>query len=252
MDLQMFSLQGKVALVTGCARGIGLGLARGLATAGADIIGVDVADLSAARDAVQALGQRFWGFACDLSDPNAIDAMWQAMLDQTGGPHILVNNAGTQHRESVLTYPVETFDRVLAINLRSQYLLAHKAAALFRTRGGGKIINTASLFSIFGGMNVAGYTVSKHGVLGLTRALSNELAGDNIQVNAIMPGYIATELTASIWQDPEKRRPMDERLPAGRWGTPQDVAGAAVFLASSAADYITGIVLPVDGGYACR
>lgn len=253
MDLEMFSLKGKIALVTGCSRGIGLGVAEGLAAAGADVAGLDIAGLSAARAAVEGHGRRFWELCCDLSDAAAIDAMWEELITLTGRLDILVNNAGMQHRESAYTYPSEVLDRVLAVNLRSQYLLAQKAANQFRAQGGGgRIINMASLFASFGGMNVSGYTLSKHGVVGLTRALSNEFAADGINVNAIAPGYIATELTQSIWQDPEKRRPMDERIPAGRWGRPEDLAGAAVFLASDASAYITGVLLPVDGGYTCR
>ncbi len=252
MNLELFSLQGKTALVTGCARGIGLGIAQGLAGAGADIIGLDLADLSAAREAVCGQGQRFYSVCCDVANADAIDAVWQQVIACTGRLDILVNNAGMQHRESAYTYPTEILDKVLAVNLRSQYLLAQKAANQFRAQGGGRIINIASLFSTFGGMHVSGYTLSKHGVVGLTRALSNEFAADGIRVNAIAPGYIATELTQSIWQDPEKSRPINERIPAGQWGLPQDLAGAAVFLASPASGYITGAVVPVDGGYSCR
>lgn len=253
MDLEVFSLKGKTALVTGCARGIGLGIAQGLAQAGADIVGMDIADLGAAQKAVTGQGQRFFGLCCDLADADAIDEAWQKAVSCTGQLDILVNNAGMQHRESAYTYPTEILDKVLAVNLRSQYLLAQKAANLFRRQGrGGRIINIASLFSTFGGMQVSGYTLSKHGVVGLTRALSNEFAADGIRVNAIAPGYIATELTQSIWQDAEKSRPINERIPAGRWGRPQDLAGAAVFLASEASGYITGAVIPVDGGYTCR
>lgn len=253
MDLEVFSLKGKTALVTGCARGIGLGIAQGLAQAGADIVGMDIADLGAAQKAVTGQGQRFFGLCCDLADTDAIDEAWQKAVSCIGQLDILVNNAGMQHRESAYTYPTEILDKVLAVNLRSQYLLAQKAANLFRRQGrGGRIINIASLFSTFGGMQVSGYTLSKHGVVGLTRALSNEFAADGIRVNAIAPGYIATELTQSIWQDAEKSRPINERIPAGQWGRPQDLAGAAVFLASEASGYITGAVIPVDGGYTCR
>ncbi len=253
MNLEAFSLRGKTALVTGCARGIGLGIAQGLAGAGADIVGLDIADLDAAQAAVTGQGQRFFGLCCDLADAGGIDAVWPQVIACTGRLDILVNNAGMQHRESAYTYPTEILDKVLAVNLRSQYLLAQKAANQFRAQGtGGRIINIASLFSSFGGMHVSGYTLSKHGVVGLTRALSNEFAPDGIRVNAIAPGYIATELTQTIWGDPEKSRPINERLPAGQWGRPEDLAGAAVFLASPAAGYITGAVLPVDGGYTCR
>ena len=164
-----------------------------------------------------------------------------------------MNNAGMQYRQNAYEYPLDVFDKVIAVNLRAGYQLAQLAAGHYRTeKKRGKIINLASLFSTFGGVNVSGYTCSKHGVVGMTRALSNEFAADGICVNAIAPGYIATELTKAIWSDPEKSRPMDERIPMGRWGKPQDFAGPAVFLASEASDYVSGIVLPVDGGYSAR
>ena len=153
----------------------------------------------------------------------------------------------------MLTYPENVFDKVIAVNLKSAFLLAQKAANHFKARGyHGKIINTASLFSTFGGVEVSGYTCSKGGVLALTRALSNELAPYGICVNALAPGYIQTELTRAIFSNPEKRRPMDERIPIGRWGRPDDFEGVAVFLASQASDYITGVMIPVDGGYTAR
>lgn len=253
MERSLFSLQGKVIVVTGCARGIGRGLAVGLAQAGADIVGIDFADIHPTAQAVEAVGRRFYPFACDLSSREEIDRIWNAILATVDHVDALFNNAGMQHRESAYTYPVEVFDQILAVNLRSQYLLAQKAACQFRQQGtSGRIINTASLFTTFGGMDVCGYTVSKHGVLGLTRSLSNEFAADGITVNAIAPGYIATEMTQSIWSDPEKSAPIEARIPAGRWGKPDDFAGVAVFLASDASAYITGAIIPVDGGYTCR
>ena len=202
---------------------------------------------------MRTLGRRFLAFQVDLSDREAVDAAWTQILAEAGGVDILVNNAGMQYRQNAYEYPLDVFDKVIAVNLRAGYQLAQLAAGHYRTeKKRGKIINLASLFSTFGGVNVSGYTCSKHGVVGMTRALSNEFAADGICVNAIAPGYIATELTKAIWSDPEKSRPMDERIPMGRWGKPQDFAGPAVFLASEASDYVSGIVLPVDGGYSAR
>ena len=243
----------KIAVVPRCAGGIGAGIALGLAEAGADIVGVDLQDLEETAAQVRTLGRRFLAFQVDLSDREAVDAAWTQILAEAGGVDILVNNAGMQYRQNAYEYPLDVFDKVIAVNLRAGYQLAQLAAGHYRTeKKRGKIINLASLFSTFGGVNVSGYTCSKHGVVGMTRALSNEFAADGICVNAIAPGYIATELTKAIWSDPEKSRPMDERIPMGRWGKPQDFAGPAVFLASEASDYVSGIVLPVDGGYSAR
>ncbi|WP_302326918.1 SDR family oxidoreductase [Enterocloster lavalensis] len=251
--MKQFPLEHKIAVVTGCAGGIGAGIALGLAEAGADIVGVDLQDLEETAAQVRTLGRRFLAFRVDLSDREAVDAAWTQILAEAGGVDILVNNAGMQYRQNAYEYPLDVFDKVIAVNLRAGYQLAQLAAGHYRAeKKRGKIINLASLFSTFGGVNVSGYTCSKHGVVGMTRALSNEFATDGICVNAIAPGYIATELTKAIWSDPEKSRPMDERIPMGRWGKPQDFAGPAVFLASEASDYVSGIVLPVDGGYSAR
>ena len=251
--MKQFPLEHKIAVVTGCAGGIGAGIALGLAEAGAEIVGVDLQDLEETAAQVRTLGRRFLAFQVDLSDREAVDAAWTQILAEAGGVDILVNNAGMQYRQNAYEYPLDVFDKVIAVNLRAGYQLAQLAAGHYRTeKKRGKIINLASLFSTFGGVNVSGYTCSKHGVVGMTRALSNEFAADGICVNAIAPGYIATELTKAIWSDPEKSRPMDERIPMGRWGKPQDFAGPAVFLASEASDYVSGIVLPVDGGYSAR
>lgn len=251
--MKQFPLEHKIAVVTGCAGGIGAGIALGLAEAGADIVGVDLQDLEETAVQVRALGRRFLAFRVDLSDREAVEAAWTQILAEAGGVDILVNNAGMQYRQNAYEYPLDVFDKVIAVNLRAGYQLAQLAAGHYRAeKKRGKIINLASLFSTFGGVNVSGYTCSKHGVVGMTRALSNEFAADGICVNAIAPGYIATELTKAIWSDPEKSRPMDERIPMGRWGKPQDFAGPAVFLASEASDYVSGIVLPVDGGYSAR
>lgn len=249
----LLSLFGKRAVVTGCATGIGQGLVMGLVKAGAEIVAVDLADLSDTQNKVQEAGGKIRCYHADLGSIEAVEQIWDQIMKEAGTIDILFNNAGMQYRSSAFEYPAEVFDRVLAVNLRSAMLLSQKAARHFRERGcKGKIINTASLFTTFGGMNVAGYTCSKHGIMGLTKALSNEFSPYGICVNAIAPGYIQTGLTESIWSDPEKRRPMDERLPIGRWGRPEDFEGVAVFLASAASDYITGVMIPVDGGYSVR
>lgn len=248
-----FSLSGMNIVVTGCATGIGQGIALGLCKAGAAILALDIADLSKTCRLIKEAGGVCRPYRVDLADSAQIDAVFRRAVEENGHIDALFNNAGMQHRESVLTYPEAVLDKVLAVNFKSAYLLSQKAANHFKARGyKGKIINTASLFSTFGGVDVSGYTCSKGAILSLTRALSNELAPSGICVNAIAPGYIRTELTQSIYEDPQKRRPMDERIPMGRWGTPQDFEGVAVFLASSASDYITGAMIPVDGGYTAR
>ena len=239
--------------MTGCATGIGQGIAVGLARAGTRILAFDIADLSETKQKVEEAGGECQPYHVDLSNSAMIDEVWNLAVAENQHIDILFNNAGMQHRESVLTYPENVFDKVIAVNLKSAFLLAQKAANHFKARGyHGKIINTASLFSTFGGVEVSGYTCSKGGVLALTRALSNELAPYGICVNALAPGYIQTELTRAIFSNPEKRRPMDERIPIGRWGRPDDFEGVAVFLASQASDYITGVMIPVDGGYTAR
>lgn len=249
----LFSLEGRKAVITGCAAGIGQGMAYGLARAGADIIALDLSDMEDTRGRVVSLGRTCSCYHVDLSDSAGVDEVWTSLIKEAGQVDILCNNAGMQFRKNAFDYPEEMFDKVIAVNLKAPYRLAQKAAIHFRDKGiKGKIINTASLFSSFGGVEVSGYTCSKHGIMGMTRALSNEFAPYGICVNAIAPGYIATELTRAVWSDPKRRKPMDERLPAGRWGRPEDFEGVAVFLASQASDYITGVMIPVDGGYSAR
>lgn len=250
--VMLFSLAGKKAVITGCATGIGKGMAAGLARAGADIIALDIGDLEDTRRTVENLGRECRCYHVDLSVSSDVE-VWIRLLEEAGHVDILCNNAGMQFRKNAFEYPEEMFDKVIAVNLKAPYRLSQKAAIHFRDKGlKGKIINTASLFTTFGGVEVSGYTCSKHGVMGMTRALSNEFAPYGICVNAIAPGYIATELTKAIWSDSKRRQPMDERIPAGRWGTPDDFEGPAVFLASRASDYITGIMIPIDGGYSAR
>lgn len=250
---ELFSLKGKKAVVTGCATGIGQGIACGLAKAGADIIALDIADTKGVAAKVEALGRTCLRYRIDLSDGDSIHNTWNQILDEVGTVDILCNNAGMQYRKNAFEYPEDVFEKVMAVNLKAPFLLSQKAAVHFRERNcRGKIINTASLFTNFGGVDVSGYTCSKHGIMGMTRALSNEFAPYGICVNAIAPGYIATELTRAVWEDEIRRKPMDDRIPIGRWGNPEDFEGVVVFLASSASDYITGVLIPVDGGYSAR
>ncbi len=249
----MFSLDGLTALVTGCAAGIGSGLALGLAQAGATVIGLDIKGMEETAHHIAQKGGSFHGYQVDLSDEEALNSCWDTVLEKHETIDILVNNAGTQYRSPASEFPLEAFDKIQSINLRAPYQLSQLAVQHFLVqKKKGKIINIASLFSTFGGVNVSAYTCSKHGVLGMTRAFSNEYAGNGITVNAIAPGYIATEITKPIWSDRAKSEPIDQRIPIGRWGSPQDFVGVGVFLASHASDYITGAMIPVDGGYAIR
>ena len=252
-SFDLFSLVDSLALVTGCAGGIGSGIALGLAQAGATVIGLDITDMKETAQRIAQEGGTFYGYQVDLSNEVALKSCWDQVLLMHKTIDIVVNNAGTQYRAPASEFTLEAFDRVQAINVRAPYQLSQLAVQHFLSeKKRGKIINIASLFSTFGGMNVSAYTCSKHAILGMTRAFSNEYAGKGINVNAIAPGYIATEITKSIWSDSVKCEPINQRIPLGRWGVPQDLIGVGVFLASRASDYISGIVIPVDGGYSVR
>ena len=250
-----FSLGGRLALVTGARRGIGLAIADALAAAGADVIAVSAgqeAGGSAVRDRVEAHGRRFLAFTVDLGDRAAVSDL-VARLGALDRPvDILVNNAGTIHRTPAVDHPDDAWDRVLQVNLSAPFLLARALGAGMVDRGHGKVIFTASLLSFQGGITVTGYTASKHGVAGLIKALANEWAPHGVNVNGIAPGYIATDNTQALRDDPERYSAILERIPAGRWGRPEDLAGAAVFLASSASDYVHGTIVTVDGGWLAR
>lgn len=249
----MFDLTGRLAVVTGASRGIGFAMAEALAEAGADIIGVSAtlpATGSAVAAAVEAHGRRFEARAVDFADRDAVLALGAELA--TRAPDILVNNAGTIERTPAIDHPLEIWDRVLEVNLSSQFALTQLVARPMLERGSGKIIFTASLLSFQGGITVPGYTASKSGIAGLTKALANEWASRGVNVNAIAPGYIATDNTEALRNDPVRARSILERIPAGRWGEPSDFAGATVFLASAASDYVHGTVLPVDGGWLGR
>lgn len=251
-DLQAFSLVGRTALVTGVSRGIGRAIAVGLAVAGADLVLAGRSgSLDATKTAVEDIGRNVSTIDLDLARPDeiadgALDERLPADLD------ILVNNAGVIHREEALTVDASSWNRVLDINLTSLFFLTQRVAGPMLARGSGKIINIASLLSFEGGLGVAAYAASKHGVAGVTRALSNEWAPRGVQVNAIAPGYIVTDNTARLRADPSRSTSIGDRIPAGRWGLPSDLVGAAVFLSSSASDYVTGHVLLVDGGWSAR
>lgn len=253
MILDKFSLKGKIAIVTGASRGIGQGIAIGLAEAGADIVGVATGSMKETKDRVTSLGSQFLSIKADLQDLTSIDTILSETLESFGHVNILVNNAGIIRRQPALEFSLENWDEVLNVNLRTNFFLAQKVAQQFVKQGsGGKIINIASMLSFEGGILVPSYTASKSAVAGITKALCNEWANLGINVNAIAPGYIATDNTAPIRQDPERNKSILERIPAGRWGNPEDLKGAAVFLASEAGNYLHGHILAVDGGWLAR
>ncbi len=250
-----FDLTGKVALVTGCRRGIGLGMANALAAAGADIVGTSLTIEPAGSEAqrrVEAHGRTFTAYRADLGSEDGAAQLAASVLRDGLEVDILVNNAGTIARAPALLHDDEQWRRVLQTNLTSQFVLARELARPMVERGAGKIVFTASMLSFQGGVDVVSYTASKSGVAGLVRALANEWAPHGVNVNAIAPGYVATDNTRPLRDDPERSRAILERIPAGRWGEPADLAGATVFLASAASDYVHGIVLPVDGGWLGR
>ena len=253
--MQQFDLRGKTALVTGCKRGIGKAMAIGLAEAGADIIGVSAslaASGSAVEQAVTALGRRFAGYACDFSDRAAIYAFVQQVKADHPVIDILVNNAGTIRRTPAAHHADEDWDHVIDVNLTAQFVLSREFGKEMVARGAGKVIFTASLLTFQGGITVPGYAASKGAIGQLTKALANEWAGRGVQVNAIAPGYIRTDNTQALQDDPARSKAILERIPAGRWGSPEDFKGPVVFLASSASDYVSGEILVVDGGWMGR
>ena len=252
MPDEMFDLSGKVAIVTGGNGGIGLGIARGLAMAGADIV-VAARNQQKTGDAVEhltGLGVNALGISTDVSDEASVAAMVKVTLDELGGVDILVNNAGIGIRKAPQDYTLEEWNQVTDINLTGVFLCCRDVYPHMASAGGGKIINIGSMTSIFGSDWVASYSASKGGVVQLTKSLAVAWAKDNIQVNAILPGWIKTDLTAPIQtEDPERYKLISSRIPYRRWGEPEEIGGAASFLASRASGYVTGVALPVDGGY---
>ncbi len=251
----LFSLKGKTALVTGCSRGIGKAMAVALAEAGADIIGVSASlplkDSEAGQE-VASTGRKFYPFQCDFSSRESLYKFISAVKQQFSEIDILVNNAGTILRKPALEHPDEYWDKVIEVNLSAQFILSREIGKIMAANGSGKIIFTASLLTFQGGITVPGYAAAKGGLGQLTMALSNELASMNIQVNAIAPGYIATDNTEALQKDPQRSKAILERIPAGRWGRPDDFRGPVVFLASAASDYMNGAIMPVDGGWLGR
>ncbi|RYU77192.1 2-dehydro-3-deoxy-D-gluconate 5-dehydrogenase KduD [Hymenobacter persicinus] len=250
-----FDLTGKIALVTGCNRGIGKAMALGLAEAGADIIGVSAtlaASGSEVEQQVQALGRQFHAYQADFSSRPAVDAFIEQVQQDFPRIDILLNNAGTIKRAPAAEHADELWDEVLTINLDTPFRLARALGKRMLEQGSGKIIFTASLLTFQGGINVPGYAASKGAIGSLVKALANEWAGRGVNVNAIAPGYIATDNTEALRQDPDRSQSILGRIPAGRWGTPDDFKGPTVFLASAAADYVHGTILTVDGGWMGR
>ena len=250
-----FDLTGKIALVTGCKRGIGMAMALGLAEAGADIIGVS-ANLefagSQVSKSVEALGRQFKAYQADFSNRDSLYAFIKQLKADYPRIDILVNNAGTILRNPAAEHSDEFWDEVLEVNLSSQFILSREIGSRMIAQGSGKIIFTASLLSFQGGISVPGYAASKGGIARLTMALANEWAGKGVNVNAIAPGYISTDNTTALREDKERSASILGRIPAGRWGEPEDFKGPVVFLASDASNYVHGTILTVDGGWMGR
>jgi 2-deoxy-D-gluconate 3-dehydrogenase len=252
--LDAFRLDGKVALVTGVGRGLGQAMALGLAGAGADIAGLYLTNYRETQCQVEELGRRFLPLACDLGKAVATDLVQivERVAGELGRLDILVNNAGIIRRAPALEYSEADWDEVIQVNLKALFFLSQGAARVMVDQGGGKIINIASLLSFQGGILIPPYTAAKSGVAGLTRALANEWAAKGINVNAIAPGYMATDNTAPLRADPVRNPAILARIPAAKWGNPEDLKGAVVFLASEASSYVHGALIPVDGGWLAR
>jgi 2-deoxy-D-gluconate 3-dehydrogenase len=248
-----FDLSGKTAIVTGANGGIGQGIALALANAGADVVAVGRSDTSETAALVEAAGRRFKSIRADLASSAPVQSIIEESVAWSGHVDILVNNSGIIRRTDSIDFSEQDWDDVMNVNLKSAFFLAQAAARRMIAQGsGGKIINIASMLSFQGGIRVPSYTASKSGLAGITRILACEWAVKGINVNAIAPGYIATENTRPLREDSERNAAIVGRIPVGRWGAPSDIGGAAVFLASHAADYVHGVILPVDGGWLVR
>ena len=252
--LDLFKLDGKTALVTGCRRGIGRGFAQALAEAGADIVGVSATleeDSAVGRDIAER-GQSFRGYACDFSDRQAVHAFADQVKSEVGQIDILINNAGTIMRAPAEEHSDEYWDKVIEVNLNAQFVLAREFGKEMVKRGEGKIVFTASVLTFQGGITVPGYAAAKGGIGQLTMALANEWAGKGVNVNSIAPGYIATDNNQALRDDAVRNEQLLVRIPAGKWGSPDDLKGAVVWLSSRAADYVHGSIVVVDGGWRGR
>jgi 2-dehydro-3-deoxy-D-gluconate 5-dehydrogenase len=253
-NLNRFSLQGKTAFVTGASRGLGKAIAIGLASAGADVICTSMQQNGCddTVSAIRELGKDARAYAADLSDENQVTKLIDRVKETHPRIDILVNSAGTIRRHPASEFPKKDWDEIISINLNTVFLLSRQFGAEMINRRSGKIINIASLLSFSGGILVPAYTASKHAVAGLTKALANEWAQHNVQVNAIAPGYFSTDNTQQLRDDPVRSKEILSRIPAQRWGEPEDIVGAAIFLASPASDYVNGHILTVDGGWMAR
>ncbi|EMB9229499.1 2-dehydro-3-deoxy-D-gluconate 5-dehydrogenase KduD [Vibrio harveyi] len=248
-----FKLTDKVAIVTGCDTGLGQGMALGLAHAGCDIVGVNIVEPTETIEKIQATGRRFIDIRANLMKTDDISSIVDRAVTEFGRVDILVNNAGIIRRNDALEFSEQDWDDVMDINVKSVFFLSQAVAKQFIAQGtGGKIINVASMLSFQGGIRVPSYTASKSGVMGITRLMANEWAAHNINVNAIAPGYMATDNTAALRADAYRNQAILERIPAQRWGLPEDLAGPVIFLASPASDYVNGYTLAVDGGWLAR
>jgi 2-deoxy-D-gluconate 3-dehydrogenase len=255
MILDQFKLDGLTALVTGCRRGIGRAMAEALAEAGADIIGVSTSMRESGEEIetrIRSIGRKFTGYACDLGNRDSLYELLKKLRANERQIDILVNNAGTNIRGPAESFPDESWDKILEINLTSPFILSREIGKDMLARGKGKIIFTASLMSFQGGITIPAYSASKSGIAQITKALANEWAGRGVNVNAIAPGYIASDLTIPLQTDAKRSAEILSRIPAGRWGNPDDLKGATVFLASRASDYVHGTIVVVDGGWLGR
>lgn len=251
--MSMFDLNGKVAIVTGAVTGLGQGMAIALAEAGADIVGVGIGDHSETAQKVAAAGRKFLAIEADLMSTEPIQGVIDQVVGKFGHIDILVNNAGIIRRADAVDFTEKDWDDVMNINIKTVFFLSQAVAKQFIKQGtGGKIINIASMLSFQGGIRVPSYTASKSGVMGITRLMANEWAKHNINVNAIAPGYMATANTAPLRADEARSAEILGRIPAGRWGTPEDLGGPVVFLSSPASDYVNGYTIAVDGGWLAR
>ena len=253
MILDQFKLDGRTAIVTGASRGLGQSIAVGLAEAGADVALVYRSDGAETQERIEALGRRCVTIRADLADRGSVATIVAETVEKLGGIDILVNNAGIIRRAPLMEFTEKDWDDVMDVNIRSVFLLSQAVAKVMIGQGrGGKIVNVASMLSFQGGILVPSYTASKSAVLGLTRLLANELAPHGINVNAIAPGYMETDNTRPLREDPVRSKAILDRIPAGRWGSPDDLQGAAVFLASAASQYMHGYTIAVDGGWLAR
>ncbi|HDM8033685.1 TPA: 2-dehydro-3-deoxy-D-gluconate 5-dehydrogenase KduD [Vibrio fluvialis clinical-1] len=253
MILDSFNLEGKVAIVTGCDTGLGQGMSLGLAKAGCDIVGVNIVEPTETIAKMAETGRKFVDIRANLMVLDDIPSIIDRAVTELGRIDILVNNAGIIRRNDAIEFSEKDWDDVMNINIKSVFFMSQAVAKQFIAQGeGGKIINVASMLSYQGGIRVPSYTASKSGVMGITRLMANEWAQHNVNVNAIAPGYMATNNTAALRADEDRSKEILDRIPAGRWGTPEDLAGPVIFLASKASDYINGYTVAVDGGWLAR